>query len=68
MISMKDTCPEDITKTPLRHAKNVFKQEEAKSHEMEELKEGVWFEPVKALLKRKVNHIWTTRHAAQTRS
>ena len=31
------------------------------------LKEGVWFEPVKALLKRKVNHRWTARHAAQPR-
>ena len=33
----------------------------AKKHEIEELKEGMWFEPVKALLNRKVTHRWTAK-------
>ena len=65
---MKDTRPKDMTKTLMRHAKNVYLQKWAKKHELGELKEGVWFEPVKALLKRKVHHRWTAKHAAQARS
>ena len=68
MISMKDTCPEDIEKKLMRHAKNVHWQRWAKKHEIEELKEGVWFEPVEALLKIKVNHRCTARHGAPARS
>ena len=67
MISVKDTCLEDITKTPVRHEKNVYWPIWRKKHEIEELKEEVWFERLKAMLKRKVNHRWTARHAAQAR-
>ena len=37
-------------------------------HETGELREGARFEPIKALFKRKPNHSWTARHAAQARS
>ena len=52
---MTDTCPQDITKTLMRLAKNVHWQKLAKKHEIEELKEGVSFEPMNALLQRKPN-------------
>ena len=45
---MKITCPGDTKKTLLKHAKDVYWQTWAKKHEIEELKKGVWFEPVKA--------------------
>ena len=68
LISMKDTCPGGIKTTLMRHAKNVYRRTWAKKHDIEELKEGVWFEPIKAVLKRTVNHTWTARRAAQARS
>ena len=63
MISMRDTCPEDIQKTLMKYATDVQRQK-ANNHETENL----WFEAVKALLKRKVYHSWTARHAAQAKS
>ena len=38
-----------------------------KKHEIKEFTEGVWFEPIKALLKRKPSHSWTTRQHKQGR-
>ena len=49
-------------------AKEVSWHMLAKKHEIRDFEEGIWFEPIKALLKRKLNRIWTTRHAAQARS
>ena len=68
MIGMEDTCLKDVEMTLMRHAKEVHWQTWAKKHDIEEPKEGVWLEPVKAMLKRKVSHRWTARHAAQARS
>ena len=48
MISMRDTCPEDVKNKLMRRAKGVHWQTLAKQFGIEELKEGVWFEPIKA--------------------
>ena len=37
LISTKDTCPENIEKTRMRHARNVYSQEWRKKHDIEEL-------------------------------
>ena len=34
----------------------------AAKHECEELKEGVWLEPIQAMLRRKTNEAWTDKH------
>ena len=49
----------------MKHANDVCWRKLAKKHEIEELKEGVCFEPAQASLKRKVSHRRTARHAAQ---
>ena len=53
MIRIKDTCPEDINAMLMRHARDVHRHKLAKKHEIEELRRGVRFEPMKAMLKRK---------------
>ena len=50
-VSVKDTWPEDITKTWMRHATVVYWKTWAKKHETEELKRGVYWEPNKTFLK-----------------
>ena len=47
-ISVEDTCTEDIKKTLMRHAKDVYWRKWSTKHEVEELKKGVWFKPFKA--------------------
>ena len=68
MLCLKDTCPENIKQTWITLAKDVCWQKRAKKHEDGELKEGVWFEPMSALLKGKQICSWTARHAASARS
>ena len=53
METTRTRAPEDSKKTTMRHAKDDFRQRWAKTHEAGELNEGVWFEPVEALLKKK---------------
>ena len=48
MISMQDTCPEDIRTALLKHVKDVYWPRWAKKTAIEELKEGVWFAPIKS--------------------
>ena len=43
----------------LKQAKTVNWKKWAAKHECEELKEGVWLEPIQALLKRKATEAWT---------
>ena len=43
MISVKDTCPEDINQTLTRHANDVYWLKWAKKHDIEEVQGGVWF-------------------------
>ena len=34
----------------------------AAEHELKELKEGVWFDPINAMVRRKTNEEWTDKH------
>ena len=67
-----DSCerqlPRRCKKTLPRHSTEVFWQRWAKKHEIGELKEGIWFEPIKALLKTNPKRIWTTMYAVHARS
>ena len=60
----KETCPENVRRTLLGQAKEVFWRRWARHHEIEELEEGAWFESIKAVLKRTPNGIWMARQAA----
>ena len=40
----------------------VYCKRWAAKHECEELKEGVWLEPIQAMLRRKTNEPWTDNH------
>ena len=51
-----------------KSGKVVYWRGWAKTREIEDLEKGTLSEPMKALLKRRPNQTWTTRHAAQARS
>ena len=46
----------------LKQAATAFWKKRAAEHECEELKEGVWSEPIQALLRRETNESWTDKH------
>ena len=45
-------CPQDVKKMLLKRARTVYWKKWAATHECEELKEGAWLEPIKAMLRR----------------
>ena len=47
------SCPEDIKKTLMRHAQDYYWQRCTTKHEVGEVTEGVWFDPVQAMFKNK---------------
>ena len=51
----------------LKQAKMVYWKKLAEKHECEELKEGVWSDPIQAMLCRKTNNVWTGEHRRVTR-
>ena len=55
-------CPQDVKKVLLKQAKMVCWKSWAAKHACEELKEGVWLEPIQAVLRRKTNESWTDKH------
>ena len=71
MISVKDACPEDVNNKSTRHAQDVYmqrvckKKEEARDWSIER---SSMVRTDQNFMKRKPNHSWTTRHAAQGRS
>ena len=46
----------------LNHARVVDWKRWAAKHECEELKVGVWLEPIQAMLRRRTNELWTEKH------
>ena len=55
-------CPQDVKKMLLKQASMVCWKRWAAKHEWEELKEGVWLEPIQAMLRRKTNESWKDKH------
>ena len=66
---MRVVCLQDVTKMLLKQARItlVANPEGAAKHECGELKEGVWLEPIQALLRRKTNDAWTDKYLNVTR-
>ena len=44
-----------------------FKKTDLRSAECDELMEGVWLEPIQAMLQRRTNKTWTDKHRHVTR-
>ena len=61
-VDMRYVCPKDVKKMLLQRARTVHWKKWAAKHEIEELKEGVWLEPVLALLRKKTKRDWTENH------
>ena len=59
-MTMSLVCPQDVKKMLNRQAKDVAMKRRATKHGYQELKDGVWVEPLKALWKG--GHKWTTHH------
>ena len=51
----------------LKQARMVDWKKWAAKHEYEELKEGVSLDPIQAMLRRKINDVWTDKHRKVTR-
>ena len=63
MIGMKDMCPENVQKTLIRHAKRGVLVIKDKNTVLRSSKKAYGFEPVKAIMKRKVNNRCTASHS-----
>ena len=57
-VDMRVVCPQDAKKMLLKRARMVYWNKWAAKHECEELKEGVWLEPTKAVLQRQTHGAW----------
>ena len=55
-------CPQDEKKILLQQARKTYRKKWAAKHDYEELKEGVWFDPIKHMLRKKINEDWTDKH------
>ena len=51
----------------LKQAKLVYWKKWATKRECEELKDGVWLEPIQAMLRRMTTDVWTEKHRNVTR-
>ena len=49
-VNMRVVCPRDVKKMLLKQTRVVYWNRLAAQHECEELKEGVWPDPIQALL------------------
>ena len=66
-IDMRFVRPRDVKKMLVQRARSLYWKKWAAKHEYEELKEGAWFEPAQALLRKKVMEDWTHKHRNVTR-
>ena len=66
-LDMRVVCPQNVKKMLLKQANMVYWKSWAANHKGEELKEGVWLEPVRAMLRGKTNEVWTDMHRNVTR-
>ena len=61
-IDMSFVCPGDVKKMLAQRTRSVYWKNWAAKHDHEELKEGAWLEPGRALCKKKVKENWTDKH------
>ena len=66
-VDMRVVCPQDVKKMLLRQARIVYWKRWAAKHECEELTEGVWLEPIQAMMRRTISEAWTDKHRHVTR-
>ena len=52
-VDRRLVCPQDVKKMLLKQARRWSIARDGHKHECEELKEGVWLEPIQAMLRRK---------------
>ena len=55
-------CPLDVKKMFTRQARMAYWRKWAAKHECEELNEGVWLDPIQAMLRRKFDEGWMDKH------
>ena len=55
-------CQHDVKKMLLKQARMVYWKKWTAKHEHDELRKGVWQEPIQAMQQRKVNDVWTDKH------
>ena len=67
-VDMLLTCPQDVKPTELKHATETFWRQWATQHEVDEMKEGIWFEIVEALIGGTHKRMWTADRAGHVRS
>ena len=61
-VDMRVVCPQDVKKMLQQQARLVDLKECAAKLECEELTEGVWLEPIQAMLRRKTNEALADEH------
>ena len=61
-VDMRLVCPEDMKKMLRKQARPPCWKKWAAKHQYEELKEGVWFVPTEAMLRKKMDDEWTDKH------
>ena len=66
-VDMRVVCPQDVQMMLLKQARMIYWKRWAAKHECEELEEGVWLEPIQAVLRRQTNEVWTEKHRHVTR-
>ena len=67
-LDMRVVCPQNVKKDASETSQDgLYWKSWAANHKGEELKEGVWLEPVRAMLRGKTNEVWTDMHRNVTR-
>ena len=61
-VDVRYVCPRDVKKMLVQRARSGYSKKWAAKHEHEELKEGVYFEPVLAHFRKKAKGDWTEEH------
>ena len=51
-VDVRTVCPQDARQVKLKQARQAYWKRWAAKHEHEELKEGVWLEPIEALMRK----------------
>ena len=55
-------CTKDVKKMLCKQARMVCWKKWAAKHEHNDVKEGVWREPIQAMLRGRTNEVWTDKH------
>ena len=61
-VYMRVVCPRDVKKMLRKLARTTYWRKWASRHDSEELMEGVRFDPLKAMLRKKIMKNWTDKH------